>query len=349
MRTLLIWSALISLFVWGIVELEQAITPFFIAAIIAYISHPFVQKISEKFSVSRLFLIFFIVFLVIFFIVGFGMIFIPLVSKQISLLISKIPAYKDYVQHNMLPIITQKLDHLGPDMMQKIDGIVDNSLSSITQSASNIVNHIFDYTSSVAGTLFTIILIPIVLFYFLKDWPQNGLNLNALDKTTQTRVKKLLTQIDVLLSAYMRGQFKVCFIMAIYYSISLYLIGFDFALLMGIISGGVIIIPFLGFLCSFLASIMLAYFNFGISIELIYIVITYLIGSILEGSILTPKIIGGKIGVHPLWIIFSVLACGHLLGLVGMLFAIPIAGIVKILIEFALEIYKQKNKKSASI
>ncbi len=344
MKTFLIWLALISAFLWGVATLEQAITPFFISAIIAYISHPFVQKISAKFSIHRIFIILFIVFLVIFFVVGFGMIFIPLVTKQISLLISKIPAYKDYVQHNIIPILTQKLEHLGPDMAQKIDNLIDASLNSVTNSISNIVNHIFDYTSGLASILFTIILIPIVLFYFLKDWPQNGVVLTALDQTTQTRVKKLFAQIDILLSAYMRGQFKVCFIMAIYYSITLYLIGFDFALLMGIISGCAIILPLLGFFCAFLTSLMLAYFNFGISAELVYIAIAYAIGSILEGSILAPKIIGGKIGVHPLWIIFSVLACGHLFGLVGMLFAIPIAGIVKILIEFSLEIYKQQNK-----
>lgn len=349
MKTFVIWSVLISAFLWGVMTLEYAITPFFIAAIIAYIAHPFVQKISKKLSIHRLFIIFFIVFLVIFFVIGFGMIFIPLVSKQISLLISKIPSYKVYVQQNILPVITQKLDHLSPDMTAKIDNLIDDSLNNIAQNISNIVNHIFDYTTSLASILFTIILIPIVLFYFLKDWPQNGLVLTVLDKKTQTRFRKLLTQIDILLSAYMRGQFKVCFIMAIYYSVALYLIGFDLALLMGVISGFAIILPFLGFICPFSISMMLAYFSFGISIQLGYIIITYVIGSVVEGSILTPKIIGGKIGVHPLWVIFSVLACSDLFGLVGMLFAIPIAGIVKILIEFALEIYKEQNKKSASI
>ena len=349
MKTFLIWSILISALLWTAMALEQAITPFFISAIIAYITHPFVQKISTKFSINRLFVILFIVFLVIFFVIGCGMVFIPLVSKQISLLVSKIPAYKDYIQHNILPIITQKLEHLSPDMTQKFDNIINTSLNNISQSISNIVNHIFDYTTGLASVLFTILLIPIVLFYFLKDWPQNGFVLTVFNETTQTRIKKLFSQIDTLLSAYMRGQFKVCFIMMIYYSITLYLIGFDFALLMGVISGIIIILPYLGFLFAFSISLMLAYFNFGISIELAYIVASYLIGSILEGSILAPKIIGGKIGMHPLWIIFSVLACGELFGLIGMLFAIPIAGIVKILIEFLLEIYKHQNSKSASI
>lgn len=349
MKTILTSAALISAFVWIAVTLEDAITPFFIAGLLAYILRPLVHNIAAKLYLNRVYVITFVVFLIIFLVIGLGMVFIPLVSKQISLLVSNIPAYKDYIQANILPDLTSKLGHFSPDFVVRIDHAIDNLLGNMAQSITNLVNHLFDYTSSLANVLMILFLIPILLFYFLRDWPKGGPIIKIFNKNTQSRIQKLLSDIDILLSAYMRGQLKVCAIMAIYYCTTLYFVGLDLALLLGIISGFVIILPFLGFFFALILALLFGYFNFGFDMHLTYIAITYAIGSVLEGSVLTPKIVGDNIGIHPLWIIFAVLACGNLFGIIGMLFAIPIAGITKILLTLLLDIYQTKNKQNASI
>ncbi len=349
MKTILTSAALIYAFFWIAITLEDAITPFFIAGLLAYILRPLVHHTAAKLHINRTSVITFVVFLLIFFIIASSMIFIPLVSKQISLLISKIPAYKDYIQESLLPDMTKKLGHFAPDFITKIDHAIDNLLGNMAQTTTNIVNHLFDYTSSLANILMILFLIPILLFYFLRDWPKERLVLEIFSKGVQSKIQQLLSDIDTLLSAYMRGQLKVCAIMSIYYSTTLYFVGLDLALLLGIISGFVIILPFLGFFFAFILALIFGYFNFGFDIHLTYIAIIYAIGSVLEGSILTPKIVGDNIGIHPLWIIFAVLAFGNLFGIIGMLFAIPIAGITKILLKLLLDIYKTKNKKNASI
>lgn len=349
MKNIITSSLLIYVFGWLAIRLEQAIMPFFIAGLIAYILSPLVNYIAAKLNINRIFIITFVVLLILLSIVGLCMIFVPLVSKQISLLISRIPGYKEYIQHDILPDLIKKMDNLSPDFVDKFNHAIDNLLGNAAQSVTNMVNYLFDYTSSLASLFTLLFFMPILLFYFLRDWPKKAITINIFGKNVDNRIKKFFSDIDILLSAYMRGQLKVCIIMAIYYSIALSIVGVDLALLIGVISGFVIILPFIGFLFAMIIALIFGYFEFGFTAHLFYILMIYLTGSVLEGSIFTPKIVGDKIGIHPLWIIFAVLACGQLLGIMGMLFAIPIAGVTKIVLELILDLYKTKNKKNAAI
>ena len=143
-----------------------------------------------------------------------------------------------------------------------------------------------------------------------------------------------------MLSAYIRGQLNICLLLSAYYFIGLSLVGIDLALLLAIISGFLVIIPFIGAFISLFLMLVSCYFSYGASVEIVYILVLFVIAHIIESYILTPQIIGDKIGLHPVWIIFSVFAAGSVFGFVGIVFAIPIAGVIKILLFNMIEYYK---------
>lgn len=328
--------------------LENTIAPFFISAVLAYIFHPLVETISSKFFINRNILIAIVVLFVICVITSIFAIFVPILYNQINIFLLKIPVYISYIQNIVMPLINSKAQYMDHELLIRIDELSQKVLFSISNEISGGLSNIIGYTTSAIEIVIMTVLVPIILFYFLRDWPQNFPTQDSkliMSKDIKSLLRKILCDIDILLSSYMRGQFNVCVIMAIYYSVILSIIGLDLAILMGIISGFAIILPFVGFLVSFIITMILGYFEFGTSTSLLYIFITYIIGSILEGSILTPKIIGYKIGLHPLWIIFAVLALGNIFGIIGMLLAIPIAGIIKILIKSAMDLYIKFNKQ----
>lgn len=312
--------------------LEAAIAPFFIAFLIAYLIHPLVQKLDQKFHHKDL-----IIAIIIAVLMGgcvtLVFLIMPVAYEQTTLLASKAASYKSYLQ----PIITEKVSSLNPEVATRLSEALHSSFNKIVMFVGGSVNNILGYIFATISTVMMIFLIPVILFYLLRDFSacrkavEQNLPASIRSKSIQT-----LSEINGLLSAYIRGQLKVCLIMATYYSVGLLIIRLDLALLLGIISGFLIILPFVGFLISLCISLIFGYIAFGFSYSMLAIAGLYVFGAILEGTFLTPNIIGDKIGLHPLWIIFAVLAGGTLFGFVGMLFAIPVAGICKILLRLCL-------------
>lgn len=309
--------------------LEAAIAPFFIAFLIAYLIHPFVQKLEQKFHHKNL-IIAIIIAALMSGCVALIFLIMPVAYEQTSLLASKAASYKSYLQ----PIITEKVSHLNPEVASRLSEALHSSFNKIIMFVAGSVNNIMGYIFATISTVVMIFLIPVILFYLLRDFSSCRKTIEKnLPAPIRGKVVQALGEINGLLSAYIRGQLKVCLIMATYYSIGLAVIGLDLALILGIISGFLIILPFVGFLISLCMSLIFGYIAFGFSYSTLTIACLYFFGTILEGTFLTPNIIGDKIGLHPLWIIFAVLAGGTLFGFVGMLFAIPVAGICKIILR----------------
>ena len=315
--------------------------PFFIAGVITYLLQPSIDRILLRYKLSRTVVVSVISLLSFSFFVIMAIVLLPIVYQQIALLISKIPAYNNYLQAELMPIVTKEIQSLDPNIASKIKDSVSNFVNGTFIIIKGLANNIWRYTMVTINLFILILLIPIILFYFLRDWHKMAKIINnLLPLNGKKKIEKLLCAINDTLSAYIRGQLNVCLLLSLYYSISLSVIGLDLAVLLGIVSGLSIIIPFVGILISFALTMIVSYFAFGFSSKLMYVVIIYFIGSTVEGYILTPKIIGDKIGLHPLWIIFAVLAFGSLFGLIGVFFAVPIAGIVRILLLAIIDSYK---------
>ncbi|XVN43591.1 MAG: AI-2E family transporter [Candidatus Rickettsia vulgarisii] len=327
-----------------LVLVPSALTPFFIAAIISYMLQPLVVYLSRRhkfpklITVSIISLLFFSIFIIV------VVLLLPIIYQQITLLISKIPIYKNYLQTQLVPLITHKIHLIDPMITDKLKDSINNFANGIFLLITSLANNIWRYTLTTINLFFLFLLIPIIMFYFLRDWLEmTNIIDNLLPLKNKDKIKKILSSINYTLAAYIRGQLNVCLLLSVYYSISLAVIGVDFSILLGVLSGFSIIIPFVGIIISFSLTIIISYFALGISTKLFYIIIIYCIGSIIDSYLLAPKMIGDKIGLHPLWIIFAVLALGNLLGFIGILFAIPIAGIIKVLFVNAIECYKSSK------
>lgn len=339
----LFWASTVLLFLLSFYFLSHTLVPFLIALIFAYILEPIIEKNAQRFNLSRNFITFitFSIFLGLFILTL--ILLIPLIYKQITTFIIKIPIYKTHFI-NSIHSMTNHIKGFDPEIANKIIQAMHDFVNSTFSIIISVINNLWEYTLATMNLLAIIILVPILLYYFLRDWPKMISTMESLVPVYgKSKMKQIFNDINQLLSAYIRGQLYICFLLSMFYITGFTLIGLELAVLLGIISGFLIILPFIGALISFVIVSISAYFTHGFSMELVYIISIFFIGHAIEGYILAPKIIGDSIGLHPVWIIFAVFAGGTLFGFIGVLFAIPIAGIIKILLMHTIEYYKSSD------
>ena len=215
----------------------------------------------------------------------------PIIYGQIFTFINNIPKYKNYLQAEILPPIMAKIYSIEPDIADKIKNSLSDFINSIFTILGSIANNFWRYTIITINIFVLFLLIPIILFYFLRDWAKIIANMKSLlPIKTRPKILEILSAINILLSAYIRGQLNICFLLSTYYSIAFTVIGIDLALLLGILTGFLVIIPFLGTFISFLLTLIIGYLTFGVTSKLLYIMIIYLVGNICESYILTLKL-----------------------------------------------------------
>lgn len=343
MSRLAFWSIVLVILCSFVYIVSDTLVPFLIAFVFAYLLQPVIHTNCYKLKLPRG-----IVTLGVFtmFLSGFVAIIVlivPIIYQQIAVFVSKIPQYKSNFESG-IATWSEKLKEVNPELANKVTESAHSFLDSAFSIFASFANHIWQYTLATINFFTIVALVPIILYYFLRDWPQIVSSIESiLPMRGKSKVREIFISINELLSAYIRGQLNICLMLAFYYVLGLNLIGLDLALLLGILSGFLIIIPFIGAMISFLMVAVSCYFTYGAGIELLYIVILYVVGHAIEGYILAPKIIGGRIGLHPVWIIFAVFAAGSVFGFLGVVFAIPIAGIVKVLLSHVIDYYKSSN------
>ena len=343
MNRLAFWSIVLAVACSFIYLVSDTLVPFLVAFIFAYLLQPAIDTNCHKLKLPRG-----IVTLGVFtmFLSGFVAIIVlivPIIYQQIAVFVSKIPQYKSNFQSG-ITAWSERLNDVNPELSNKVTESAQNFLDSAFSIFASFANHIWQYTLATINFFTIVALVPIILYYFLRDWPQIVSSIESiLPMRGKSKVREIFISINELLSVYIRGQLNICLLLAFYYILGLNLIGLDLALLLGILSGFLIIIPFIGAMISFLMVVISCYFTFGAGIELVYVIILYVVGHSVEGYILAPKIIGDRIVLHPVWIIFAVFAAGSVFGFIGIVFAIPIAGIVKVLLSHVIDYYKSSK------
>jgi len=325
--------------------------PFVLAFILAYLFDPLVIILNNRLGISRA-ITSSIISLLLIVIISASMIYlVPLIYEQISVLINHIPEYESYIIKNIVPIIVKKMGAIDPSISTKLKMIADQGINSIFGVVSHAAHNVWSYTMATIHLLLFMVLVPVVLFFLLRDWRYmtDGF-FDLFPKYHQKFVKTLFQDIDNVLGAYLRGEMIVCSILATYYSIALTLIGMDFAILLGIVCGVSIILPLIGMMIVITSLGLVGYVTFGFSIHMVYIAGIYLVGALMENTFLTPKIIGDSLGISPVWIIFAVLLFGYIAGPVGILMAIPTTGVIKVILVHMKQDYKKSdlyNSKAA--
>lgn len=324
--------------------LAPVLTPFIIAAVLSYIGDPLVdwlelKKLPRAAAVS-------IVFIVLTFLAVLSLfILIPLVENQIIILINKVPAYADWVQSTVLPIVNEKL---GKAKISFDLNMLQESLKSNWQSAGGIVAQVVGSITRSGLALFTgvanLTLVFIVSFYLLRDWDHliEGIR-QLLPRSKEKTISSIAKQSDQVLGAFFRGQLMVVLALTLVYSIGLSIVGLELAILIGLLAGVVSFVPYLGFIIGILVAGIAALMQFQDVSYLLYVFIVFGVGQALEGMVLTPILVGDKIGLHPVAVIFAVLAGGQLFGFFGILCALPVAAVLAVIIRHMHQQYKDSS------
>ena len=320
---------------------SDVIAPFIVAFIFAYLLQPLIEFLQSRLKLNKAIAVALSLIVFITMISSTLILMLPIIYKQSSSFIASIPRYQDLVLSQLLPSIQMRLQHLDPKIAATIYNAVQDLGENMFSGALAVFSNIWVYTLATVNIITFMVLVPVIMFYFMRDWGNITKSIaGMLPVNTKDKAHKIAVAINELLSAYVRGQLNICVLLAAYYAVTLTLIGLEFSLLLGVLSGFLIILPFVGTFVSFALAALVAYVSSGISLQLLYVFILYSLGSLVEGYYLTPKIIGNKIGLHPVWIMLAVIIGASWFGFTGVLIAIPVAGICKILLTHLITGYK---------
>ena len=263
--------------------------------------------------------------------------FVPMIERQIAAFITKLPTYIDWVQGTLLPLVYERLGVDGAKLdlssvYQAFDGQWQNA-GGLVVSALGSMSH---SGMALFGWLMNLLLIPLVTFYLLRDWKIMLEQIrNLLPRRLEPVVTRLARESDGVLGGFLRGQLLVMLVLGLVYSAGLWFIGLDLALLIGMIAGLLSFVPYLGFIVGITAAGIAAIVQYQDWVHLVPVLIVFGVGQVVEGFILIPRLIGTRIGLHPIAVIFAILAGGQLFGFTGVLLALTTTAVLVVLMRYA--------------
>lgn len=320
--------------------LSDMLLPFVIGITIAYFFDPVADRL-ERTGMSRT--IATSVILLGFFITAIGIVVLifPALQKQITAVIKLVPAMVDQIQAILAPLLEQLRADFTAETVNNLKEAAGNYAGTVFKWLSGMIAKVWSGGLAVLNLLSLILITPLVAFYLLRDWDEIVAKVDSwLPRQSADTIRTQVRKIDETLAGFVRGQASVCLVLAILYAVGLSLAGLKAGLLIGIAAGALAVIPFIGAAVSFLIGVGLAIAQFQQDwLSILMVAAVFLAGQTMESYFLTPKLVGGRVGLSPIWIIFAMLAGGSLFGLTGVLIALPVAAICGVLARFAVEQY----------
>lgn len=334
------WLVIISLAGVLLYLLAPVLTPFLAAALLAYMGNPIVNRLERR-RLSRTWAVVVLFVVLSLLLIALLLIFVPLLERQIVLLANKLPVYIDWLQEKALPSASAWLGvEMGGLDLASLKELVAGQMKAVGGVAATVWSAISRSGMTLLGWLANLLLIPVVAFYLLRDWNLLLERIHLLlPRSFEPVVVRLAKQSDEVLGSFFRGQLLVMLSLAVVYSTGLSIVGLDLALLIGMIAGLVNFVPYLGFIIGIVMAGVAAVMQFHEALPLLYVAIVFMVGQTLEGMVLTPWLVGEKIGLHPVAVIFAVLAGGQLFGFFGVLLALPVAAVLVVVLRYLLERY----------
>jgi|SRR6185437_7279841 len=326
-----------------IIFIGKILIPFIVALILTYILNPVVEKINHRCKINRSVISLLISILVFLLFIAIPLYVIPSMVTEIQTIISKIPDLVNRINNTLLFTINQKY---GTHFILDLANLRAELLSNVSNvySRINVFSPLARNGVILIQIVVYIILIPFILFYSICDWHIIVKFFDQLIPRSYVKaVHDIVKDIDKMLSAYLRGQFSVMLIMAIYYGTALHLVGITSGFIIGFITGIMVFIPYLGILTGLFISLAVTFSNFHGMHPVFAVLGVFVVGHILEGGFVTPFLVGGKIGLNPVMIILSLMIFGKLFGFVGVLLALPLSTITVVLLKYA-SAYYTKSK-----
>ncbi len=327
---------------WFLYLLAPILTPFVAAGLLAYLGDPLVDRL-QKLKLGRSPAVALVFILMIVLLVSLVALVLPLIKAQVEVLAKQIPVYVRWLESHFLPGL---LEFIGVEQGENKLGLAA-FLAENWQKASSYAGNALATVSRGGGLIVTgiinLFLIPVVTFYLLRDWDLIVERIAALvPDERQPKVFALVRESDAVLGAFLRGQLLVMFALASIYTAGLALIGLDNALAIGVVAGLVSFVPYLGLFVGIVLAGLAAIVQTGSILTVALVVAVFVLGQMVEGMFLTPRLVGDRIGLHPVLVIFAVMAGGQLFGFFGILLALPVAAVVSVAARFAYRHYREE-------
>jgi predicted PurR-regulated permease PerM len=342
-RQMIFWLAALVVLVLLLWLLSDILLPFAAGAAIAYLLNPLIDRI-ERLGVHRLAAALLIIALVVMALVLLILLVAPILGSQLSSFIENIPGYVSKLQ--------SLLSDPSRPWVQKLLGAglqTDKSMSDLaTQGAgwlTTFLKSLWSGGRAIVSLFSLIVITPVVAFYLIYDWHRMIATVDACIPVHQrTTVRRLAHEIDRAIAGFLRGQSMVGLILGTFYAVTLTLSGLNFGLMIGLISGMLTFIPYVGSMTGLILALGVAAAQFWPAYSSILIVLSiFIVGQFFEGSVLAPRLVGKSVGLHPVWLMFALLAFGYLFGFVGLLVAVPLAATIGVLTRFALRRYLESS------
>lgn len=334
-RQSLLWTAVGLSLILALVLLGPVLSPFAAAAILAYVLHPTVEWLGRH-HVPRVLAVVLTIVLSVLALASIMLILAPIVQKEFVQIRNQLPALvatlTGMLNDTVLPWLNT---HFGLPLTLDVNALRSWMTAQVAASGEELAAAVFNYLKSGGNTVMQLLgfvfLVPVALFYLLLDWPKNVERLRTLVPPRWLPiVEDWLGEIDSLLGQYLRGQALVMLSLAVLYSIALLIAGFQLWLPLGVLTGLLIAIPYLGFATGLIFALLAGMLQFGPMRGFVSVVVIYGVFQVVESLVLTPRLVGERIGLHPLVVIFALIAFGYLFGFVGILLALPLAAVLAI-------------------
>ncbi len=317
------WLAAAAFAVAAIYLLSPILTPFLLAAILAYICNPLVARMTGR-RVPRVLATALVLVLLLLAVLVLLVVLLPLLIRQVRAITEQAPVFVDWLRVAVAPRLEQLL---GVQLeMGMVRDWVTSHLADIRDFALKLLPTLTSGGLAVVGFLVNLVLVPLVLFYFLRDWDRIIAGIDGMiPRRYHGRISMLAREIDEVLGQFLRGQLLVMLAMALLYTVGLWLAGLDYALSVGIFAGLVTFVPYLGIILGVVLATLAGLLQFQELTPLIWIWAVFIVASLIEGYLLVPWLVGERIGLHPVAVIFALLAFGSLFGFFGVLLALPVS------------------------
>lgn len=339
-----IWLVILAVFALTLWVFRGILLPFVVGMALAYLLDPMADRL-QKWKFNRVWATTVIMFFAVVIFIGVFFLVVPPVLQQVVGLAERLPGYVNQLQALANQWSPQIYAALGEERFAQVENALADILSSGVGIAGNLFAQIMQSGMTLINAIGLLVVTPVVAFYMLLDWDNMVAAADKLlPRRYQEEIRTVFKDIDSAMARVIRGQLGVVLLLAIFYATALTLTGLNFGLAIGLIAGLFSFVPYVGFLVGFVLSVGVALVQFWPDWVMVAIVFSiFIVGQFIEGNVLYPKLVGGSIGVHPVWLMFALFAFGLIFGALGVLLAVPMAAIASVLIRYGVRKYRESS------
>jgi predicted PurR-regulated permease PerM len=334
-QQLVFWLGALVVFFLLVDVLSPILLPFVAGAAIAYFLDPVVTRLERWHAPRGLAAVLALLLFVLALLLILALL-LPLLQLQVAEFARRAPALVADARQRLEELMQLAQQQLAPEDVAKLRDIVGSGMADVASWLVRLLQGVLTSGLALANLLSLVFITPVVAFFMLRDWQRIVDDIDSwLPRQHLETIREQARLVDETLAGFLRGQLLVCLGVGVYYSVTLTFVGLEFGPIIGILAGILTFIPYVGFATGFVLALSLALLQFGFSSGLIKVVIVFAVGQVLEANVLSPKLVGERVHLHPVWVIFALLAFGSVFGFLGVLLAFPAAAVIGVLVRFA--------------